>query len=265
LKLIYDGAIQGYTAYLSKPYHIQPDRGNGVTKDYRGQSYYGSQEEADTLIESSLKNGWHIIAHTNGDGATDMLLESMRKGLAKYPVKDHRTTIIHSQMIREDQLDAAKELGLIPSFFPTHIYYWGDLHREIFVGPQRSVRMNPMKSALDRDMRFTLHADAPVTTPSIMVIIQSAVHRVTTSGKPMGPEFEIPVIEALKAVTINAAWQESEEDSKGSLEVGKMADLVILSANPLKVKKTTIKDIKIIETIKEGKSIYVMPRGKTAQ
>jgi len=255
IKLIYDGSIQGVTAYLSKPYLSQPD---GQT-DFRGSSYYASQEAADLLFENALKNGWHILAHTNGDAATDMLIESMRKGLAKYPVEDHRTTIIHAQMIREDQLDAAKELGLIPSFFPGHIYYWGDRHRDIFVGPQRAARMNPLKSALDRGMRFTLHHDAPVTTSNMMIVIQSAVNRVTTSGKPLGREFEIPVMDALKAVTINAAWQEGEEDTKGSLEVGKFADLVILSANPLKVKPTTIADIKVMETIKEGKSVYVAP------
>jgi predicted amidohydrolase YtcJ len=293
LKLIYDGSIQGYTAYLSKPYHIPPgsdgqtddhckltgieglildiDEENYADSDwhddvveerkatFRGKSYYGSQEEPDLLIEIALKNGWHILAHTNGDGATDMLIESMRKGLAKHPVKDHRTTIIHAQMMREDQLDAAKELGLVPSFFPAHIYYWGDRHRDIFLGPERAARLNPLKGALDRGIRFTLHHDAPVTTPNMMIVIQSAVDRVTSSGRPLGREFEIPVMEALKAVTINAAWQEGEEDIKGSIEAGKLADLVILSANPLKVKPTTIKDIKVMETIKEGKSVYVAP------
>ena len=293
LKLIYDGSIQGYTGYLSQPYHVPPKMDQDLSdhcdqtgtegliididetsypekddhdtvvkegdKNFRGKSYYGSQEEADALVELALRNRWHILAHTNGDAATDMLIESMRKGLKKYPVKDHRTTIIHAQMMREDQLDAAKELGLVPSFFPAHIYYWGDRHRDIFIGPERAARMNPMKSALDRGIRFTLHHDAAVTTANMLIVIQSAVHRVTSSGKPLGPEQEIPVIEALKAVTINAAWQEGEEELKGSIEVGKLADLVILSANPLKVKPTTIKDIKVMETIKEGKSVYVAP------
>lgn len=293
LKLIYDGSIQGYTAYLSKPYHIPP-QSDGPTEDhcnlsgiegvlldidednyadsdwhddvadegksgFRGKSYYGSQKEADRLIESALRNGWHILGHTNGDAATDMFIESMRKGLAKYPVRDHRATIIHAQMMREDQLDAAKELGLVPSFFPAHIYYWGDRHRDIFIGPERAARLNPLKGALDRGMRFTLHHDAPVTTPDMMMVIQSAVNRVTSSGKPLGREFEIPVMEALKAVTINAAWQEGEEDLKGSIEVGKLADLVILSGNPLTVEPTAIKDIKVMETIKEGKSVYKAP------
>jgi predicted amidohydrolase YtcJ len=293
LKLIYDGSIQGYTGYLSQPYHVPPkmdqdfsdhcnqtgtegllvdideanypekDDHNTVVKEgdknFRGKSYYGSQEEADALVELALKNRWHLLAHTNGDAATDMLIESMRKGLAKHPVKDHRATIIHAQMMREDQLDAAKELGLVPSFFPAHIYYWGDRHRDIFLGPERAARLNPLKGALDRGIRFTLHHDAPVTTPNMMIVIQSAVDRVTSSGRPLGREFEIPVMEALKAVTINAAWQEGEEDIKGSIEAGKLADLVILSANPLKVKPTTIKDIKVMETIKEGKSVYVAP------
>lgn len=293
LKLIYDGSIQGYTAYLNKPYHTPP-QSDGQTEDhcnlagveglildineenyeyrdwhedlaeerkttFRGKSYYGSQEEADSLIESALKNGWHILGHTNGDAATDMFIESMRKGLAKYPVKDHRTTIIHAQMMREDQLDAAKELGLVPSFFPAHIYYWGDRHRDIFIGPERAARLNPLKGALDRGMRFTLHHDAPVTTPNMMIVIHSAVNRVTFSGSPLGREFEIPVMEALKAVTINAAWQEGEEDIKGSLEVGKLADLVILDKNPLKVEPMDIYKIQVVETIKEGKSVYLAP------
>lgn len=167
---------------------------------FRGASYYESEKDADILIESALKNGWHIQAHTNGDR-----------------------------------------------------------HRDIFIGPERAARLNPLKGALDRGVRFTLHHDAPVTTTNMMVVIQSAVHRVTSSDKPLGREFEIPVMEALKAVTINAAWQEGEEAIKGSIEVGKLADLVILSSNPLKVKSTAIKDIKVMETIKEGKSIYVAP------
>ena len=293
LKLIYDGSIQGYTGYLSQPYHVPPkmdqdlashcdqtgtegllidineanypemDDHDSVIKDgdttFRGKSYYGSQEEADALVELALKNRWHLLAHTNGDAATDMLIESMRKGLKKYPVKDHRTTIIHAQMMREDQLDAAKELGLVPSFFPGHIYYWGDRHRDIFIGPERAARLNPMKSALDRGIPFTLHHDAAVTTANMLIVVQSAVHRVTSSGRPLGPEQEIPVMEALKAVTLNAAWQEGEEKLKGSIEVGKRADLVILSANPLKVDRTTIRDIEVMETIKEGKSIYTKP------
>ncbi|MGD8719126.1 MAG: amidohydrolase [Candidatus Zixiibacteriota bacterium] len=289
LKLLFDGSNQGYTGYLSQPYYVAPAAGEALTEDmcdseglerilldvsaeahddetpfeapageegYRGWPIYEDQEEADALVEQALKNGWHLAVHCNGDAAIDQYIEAMRKGLAKYPVDDHRYVIIHAQTIRDDQLDAAKELGLSPSFFPGHIYYWGDRHRDIFMGPERAARMNPMRSALDRGVPFSIHHDAYVTPPSVIDVVAFAVNRVTSSGEPLGTEQELTVEQALRAVTIDAAWQYGEEDSKGSLEAGKLADLIILSANPLEVDKTAIRDIRVLETIKEGKTIY---------
>jgi hypothetical protein len=288
LKLILDGSIQGYTAYLSEPYHVAPKQDQDmqdhcgqeglerllvesdvepdaeyvehVASDddasYRGWPIYENQADIDRLVETALKNGWHLLAHTNGDAATDQFLLAMRKGLAKYPREDHRTVIIHGQTMRDDQLDAAKELGLIPSFFPGHIYYWGDRHCRLFLGPERAARMNPMSSALRRGLRFTLHHDASVTPPSVLDVVAFATNRVTAGGRPLGPEQEITVWQALRAVTIDAAWQHGEEDRKGSIERGKLADFVILSANPLEVNKTEIRDIQVVETIKEGKTVY---------
>jgi|GEM_PF-16536 len=288
LKLILDGSIQGYTAYLTQPYHVPPKQDQDVldhcgqeglerlmvesdvapdaeqiehvAKDddasYRGWPIYENQADIDHLVETALKNGWHLLAHTNGDAATDQFLAAMRKGLAKYPRKDHRSVIIHAQTIRDDQLDAAKELGLVPSFFPGHIYYWGDRHRDLFLGPERAARMNPMSSALSQGIRFTLHHDANVTPLSVLDVVAFATNRVTANGHPLGQEEEIPVWQALRAVTIDAAWQHGEEDHKGSIERGKLADFVILSANPLEVDKTKIRDIEVLETIKEGKTVY---------
>jgi hypothetical protein len=158
--------------------------------------------------------------------------------------------------MREEQLDAAAELGMTPSFFPAHIYYWGDRHRDIFLGPERAARINPLRSALDRGMVFTGHHDAPVTPASMLVPIWAAVNRITASGEVLGPEQRIPVIEALRAATINGAYQLFEEETKGSIEVGKLADFVVLSENPLQVDPMTIKDIQVLETIKEGKTIF---------
>jgi hypothetical protein len=289
LKLLFDGSNQGYTGYLSEPYYVAPSAGEALTEDlcdseglerilvdagvelhddetpfeapagdegYRGWPIYEDPEEAYALVELALKNGWHLAVHCNGDAAVDQYIEAMRKGLAKYPVDDHRYVIIHSQTIRDDQLDAAKELGLSPSFFPGHIYYWGDRHRDIFMGPERAARMNPMRSALDRGVPFSIHHDAFVTPPSVIDVVAFAVNRVTSSGKPLGTEEELTVEQALRAVTIDPAWQYGEEDSKGSLEAGKLADLIILSANPLEVDKTEIRDIQVLETIKEGKTVY---------
>jgi predicted amidohydrolase YtcJ len=137
-----------------------------------------------------------------------------------------------------------------------HTYYWGDWHRDSVLGPERAARISPAASALKRGMIFTQHHDAPVALPSAIMILASQVNRTTRTGQVLGPEQRVSVMDALKSITINAAYQYFEEDTKGSLEPGKLADFVILDSNPLKVEPTAIKDINVIETIKEGKSIY---------
>ncbi len=285
LKLVLDGSIQGYSAYLREPYHVQPREGTGTaeshcgadgagqfllregTRDegekpardeegYRGYPAFDEQEAVTNWMIEAFESGWQVQAHTNGNAATDMLLAAVREALEQRPERDHRTTIIHAQTMTDEQLDDAKELGLIPSFFPGHVYYWGDRHRDIFLGPERAARIDPAKSALDRDIIFTLHHDSPVTPADMMLVVWSAVNRVTAGGAELGPEQRIPVLEALKAITINAAYQIFEDKTKGSIETGKLADLVVLSENPLTVDPMDIKDIKIVETIKEGKSVY---------
>lgn len=256
LKMVLDGSIQAYTAYLSRPYHVQPDIEAVEDGTYCGYPMIESQEEVDSQVLAAYKNDWPLLCHTNGDAATDMLLTAVQKAENTYPGKDRRSVIIHAQTMREDQLDLAQKLGMIPSFFPAHVYYWGDRHRDLFLGPERGTRVDPLKSALDRGMVFTGHHDSPITPVNMMTVIWAAVNRVTSSGKKLGPEQCVPVMEALKMVTSYAAFQYFEEDQKGTLEPGKLADLVILSDNPLKVDPMAIKDIVVEETIKEGKSIY---------
>ena len=156
----------------------------------------------------------------------------------------------------EKQLDRAKALGIYLSLFPSHVYYWGDKHRDIFLGPERAAHIDPTGSALKKDIPFTIHTDAFVTPPSIIDMIYFAVNRKTLSGAVLGPDQRIPVMDAIRAVTINAARQYFEEGSKGSLDVGKKADFVILSKNPLKVEKDQLRSIKVLKTIKNGKTIY---------
>jgi predicted amidohydrolase YtcJ len=256
LKMVLDGSIQAYTAYLSKPYHIQPDIEAAEGGVYRGYPMIESQDVVDEQVLAAYKNNWPLLCHTNGDAATDMLLTAVEKAENAYSGLDRRSVIIHAQTMREDQLDLALKLGMIPSFFPAHVYYWGDRHRDLFLGPDRGPRVDPLKSALDRGMVFTGHHDCPVTPVDMMTVIWAAVNRVTSSGKQLGPEQRIPVIEALKMVTKYAAYQYFEEDKKGTLEPGKLADLVILSDNPLKINTMAIKDIVIEETVKEGVSVY---------
>jgi len=185
-----------------------------------------------------------------------MVIEAARAAERSHPGGDRRTTIIHAQTIREDQLDAVKELGLYLSFFPGHVYYWGDRHRDVFLGPERAARINPMRSALDRGIPITLHHDSPVTPPDILTAVWSAVNRVTSGGRELGPEQRLTPREAVRGVTIDAARQLFEEARKGSIEVGKMADLVVLSANPLSVEPMRVREIAVDETIKEGETVF---------
>jgi predicted amidohydrolase YtcJ len=170
---------------------------------------------------------------------------------------DLRTTIIHAQTMRDDQLDFSAKHGLTPSFFPIHVYFWGDRHRDLFLGPQRAARINPARSALNRNLKITLHHDAPVAGIDMLKVVWSAVNRVTTSGKSLGPEERITPFEALRAITSDAAWQNFEENRKGTLEKGKLADLVVLSDDPLVVEPMKIQDIQVLETIKEGKAVFI--------
>jgi len=252
MKVHTDGSIQGYTAYLSSPYHLQPEGKSG----YAGFPSFETQEKLNALVADGYENGWQVMAHANGDAAIGMVIEAAREAEARYPGGDRRTTIIHAQTIREDQLDEAKGLGLHLSFFPGHVYYWGDRHRDIFLGPKRAARINPMRSALDRGIPVTLHHDSPVTPPDMLTILWAAVNRVTSGGQELGPAQRLTAREAVRAVTIEAARQIFEEDRKGSVEAGKLADLVVLSANPLTVEPMAIRELTVAETVKEGGTVY---------
>ncbi len=172
------------------------------------------------------------------------------------PLPDPRHTIIHSQMAREDQLDRMKKLGVIPSFYVLHTYYWGDRHTNIFMGPERAMRMSPCKSALDRAITFSIHSDSPVVTMETLRIIWSAVNSVKKKKKTIGEDQKISVEEALKASTLNSAYQYKLEKTMGSIEVGKFADFVILSHNLYDCDPLFIKEIEVLKTIVNDNVIY---------
>ncbi len=246
-----DGSIQGYTGYLSHPYHV-PFNGDA---DYKGFPRYDREVLAARILKVH-KAGRQTLVHGNGDQAIDDILYGFRKAQEQFPRTDARPVVIHSQMEREDQLDEMKRLGAIPSFFSLHTYYWGDRHRDIFMGPERAARMSPAKSAKDRGLVFTIHADTPVVPMEPMRLVWSAVNRISTSGQVIGAAQRISPSDALRATTINAAYQNFEEKERGSIEEGKWADLVVLSANPTEVDPMAIKDIKVLKTIVEGKTVY---------
>ncbi|MBW4464544.1 MAG: amidohydrolase [Pegethrix bostrychoides GSE-TBD4-15B] len=252
VKMTFDGSPQGRTAWLSQPYYQVPE---GQPADYLGYGVY-TEEQAINLVDSAYQHNVQSINHCNGDAAIDQFIMAVRKATEKHGKGDRRTTLIHGQTVREDQLDAMKELGMFPALFPAHVFYWGDWHREVTLGPERAARISPMRSALDRGMKATIHTDSPVVLPHPTRTMWSAVNRRTRSDFVLGADQRLTPLEALKALTIWAAYQHFEEDQKGSIEVGKLADFAILSDNPLTVDPTTIRDIEVLETIKEGETVY---------
>jgi hypothetical protein len=156
------------------------------------------------------------------------------------------------------QLDSLKKYDVVASLFPMHTFYWGDWYKKI-IGPEKAQQISPINSALKKGLHVTSHTDAPVAFPNMMMILWTTVNRVSRAGTVMGPTERLKPYQALQAITIWSAWQHYEESAKGSLKPGKLADLVILDKNPLKVDPMTLKDIKVMETIKEGKSVYKKP------
>lgn len=251
VKLFQDGSIQGYTGYLSAPYH-RPPAGKA---DYRGYPTR-SREELAEIVKKHHRAGLQIAIHGNGDAAIDDILYAFAEAQRDFPRADARHRIEHCQTAREDQLDRMKELGMTPSFFAGHVYYWGDRHRDIFLGPARGARISPLASAARRGMRFTVHDDTPVTPVNPLHSVWVAANRITRQGKTLGPDQRISVLQALRAVTSDAAWQNFEEKRKGSIEPGKLADFVVLDRNPLSVPPMEIRDIRVLETIVGGRTVH---------
>lgn len=252
-KLSLDGSPQAKTAWLTKPYHIPPP---GMDANYAGYPAIKDDAKVTEIVEKCFANHWQLLVHCNGDAACDQLIRAVRTATEKYGPGDRRTVMVHAQTVREDQLDAMKELNITPSFFGMHTYYWGDWHRDSVLGPERAAHISPAASAIKRGMKFTEHHDAPVALPSSIMILFSQVNRVTRSGKVLGPDQCVSVMDALKSMSINSAWQHFEEAHKGSLEAGKLADFVILDKNPLKIEPMALRDLKVLETIKAGNTIY---------
>lgn len=248
-----DGSPQGFTAWLSKPYHVVPE---GQPEDYCG---YGTQtdEVVTQYYVDCINRNLQVHTHVNGDEASAQFLRCYKKALEITGNKnDLRPVMVHCQCLRKEQLDEIKEIGAIPTFFNDHVRFWGDLHHDEVFGPERAQNISPMGWALEKGIRFTIHQDPPVKLPNQILGIHNAVNRKTESGRVLGEHQRISVMEAIKAVTINGAYQYFEEDTKGSIEVGKLADMIIVDKNPLTILSEELETIQVLETIKEGNTIY---------
>ena len=252
MKITLDGSPQGRTAWRTIPYLLPPD---GTDDNYLGYPAIPNDADVTAIYEKAFSNNYQILTHANGDAAMDQMIRTMKPLAEKYGNDDRRNVLIHGQYIRDDQLDSFKELNVIASLFPLHTYYWGDWHKEI-IGDSLGNRISPVRTALNKGLKITIHTDAPVALPNLMRVVWTAVNRTSRSGAIIGENERLTPYEALKAITDWSAYQHFEENEKGTLEQGKLADLVILDKNPLKVAPDAIKSIKVIETIKEGQTVF---------
>lgn len=247
LKYFTDGSIQAFTAALSEDYYTKPG--------YKGKVLF-PQEDIDALIEKYHLMGVQVAVHTNGDQASEGVIQAFEKAYKKYPNKDLHHMLIHAQTVREDQLERMKAIGIIPTFFGQHISVWGDRHATIFLGPERTNRMNPAGSAVRHGMPFSLHVDTPVVPVMVLESMNTAVNRRSSGGVVYGEDQKITPYQALQAYTSYASLCCLSENDRGMLKAGYYADVVVLDNDIEKIEPEKIIDTKVCMTICGGKVVY---------
>lgn len=253
-KIVADGSPQGKTAFFTKPF-LTPV--SGCDSDCKGLPSL-SQATLNNLFVTAYADNNQLFIHSNGDATIDMVItahENACEELDQALDKDRRTIVIHSQFVRPDQLETYKKYNMEPSFFTNHAYFWGDEHVKN-LGKERAFFLSPIASAEKLGLKYTNHSDATVTPINPLFTVWTAVNRVSRSGKVIGPDERATPYQALKAITRYAAYEFFEEDRKGSLTQGKLADFVILDKNPLRIDPKKIKEIQVLQTIKEGNTVY---------
>ncbi|MCO5165955.1 MAG: amidohydrolase [Planctomycetes bacterium] len=278
VELVLDGSLHGHTAWLSAPYHAPPAGAlsraaceDPLTSDgalpptATGERYAGYPSflarEVEALVRRCLDGGWAITARCHGDAAVDQLLDALERAAAERPDAPRRVTLV-AQLLRDDQLERMARLGVPASFLAADLFFWGDHLRDALLGPERAARLAPGAAALARGVPFSLHDDAPSAPPDPLRAVAVAASRRTAGGAVLGPEQRVRIEDALRAVTLEAARQLGEEDDKGSITPDKLADLVILSADPTACAPEAITTIEVLQTIKAGAVVY--DRGQRA-
>ncbi len=254
VKITIDGSPQGRTAAFTTPYLTG---GPGGEVNWKGE-LAAPQEVINQALKKVYGLGVPVTFHVNGDAAIDSLIKAHEFAAADDLTRDRNVTAIHAQFTRKDQIPMYVKYRIRPSFYTLHTYYFAEAHIRNR-GEEQAMYISPMRDAIDAGLRPTNHTDAVVAPLDQMFMLWSAVNRISRAGAEIGPDQRVTPLEGLKAMTIWAAEQYGEQESKGSLEAGKLADLVILDKNPLEVDKMAIKDIRVVETIKEGKTIYLAP------
>lgn len=250
-KLSLDGSPQAKTAWLRDPYFIPP---HGAVEGYRGYPAI-SAARAEELAARAFASRIQLLCHANGDAAIDQFIDAVVGARRDNDYIDHRSVLVHGQLLRSDQVMRLAANRILPSLFPAHTFYWGDFHRQSVLGAERASRISPCRDVLRAGLTLTSHHDAPVIMPNAMRVLDATVNRTTRSGFVLGPDQRLTPYDGLKSLTAWAAYQCFEERSKGTLSIGKLADLVILDANPLKVTASHIHKIQVSQVFKEGRML----------
>ncbi|WP_374524662.1 amidohydrolase [Sphingopyxis sp.] len=254
IKVILDGSVQARTGYFTRDYARGAPDGS--------HPWHGApamdQDAFNQLAKKVTGRGWQIFVHANGDAAIDMAIRGFDAAGIK-AADDRRPIVIHSQFQRRDQLADYKRIGVGPSYFSNHAWYWADVHRTNF--PKEVVDfISPLKSARAAGLTPSNHSDYSVTPLDTRFMLWTSMARVSPTGVVSGPDERLGAYEALEALTTGPAWQAFEENRKGRIKPGLLADFVILDKNPLKTPVDGIRDIRVLETIKEGKTVWQAPR-----
>ena len=247
VKLILDGSIQGFTARVGWPFYFDPPEGhaeNGL--------WLMPPDQVAEVVEAFHRAGLTVHCHCNGDQAAEVFIAAVEQALDRHPRWDHRHTVQHCQLTTPAQYARMAALGMHANIFSNHIFYWGDQHRDITVGPERAARMDACATAERLGVEYSFHSDTPVTPLGHLHVAWCAVNRLTASGAVLGPEERISVDSAMHAATLGAARQLKLDHEIGSIEAGKLADFAVLDADPYTVDPVTIKDIGVWGTVVGG-------------
>jgi len=250
IKLIFDGSIQGFTAVLKWPgYYNGPDHG----------LWQIPPEQFKDILLPLHRAGINVHVHCNGDAPVDVFIDTVEEVLKEVPWLDHRHTVQHCQLASTAQYRKMARLGMCANIFANHLWYWGDQHYEITVGPERANRMEACATARREGVRFSIHSDAPITPLGHLHTMWCAVNRATPKGRVLGEEEKISIHDALYACTVDAAYQLHLDREIGSIEAGKRADFTVLEADPFEVEPMALKDIPVWGTIVGG-DVFEAPR-----
>ncbi|KAA2315377.1 amidohydrolase [Pseudooceanicola sediminis] len=243
VKIMTDGSIQGFTGRLKWPgYH------NGAPNGLWNLPPASLKE----MVKAYSAAGLQMHLHVNGDQASEFIIDVLTEALTEHPFPDHRHTLQHCQMADAAQFAKMKALGISANLFANHIFYWGEQHYALTMGPDRARRMDACGTALAHGVQMSIHSDVPVTPLNPLFTAWCAANRITSAGRVLGPQECIPVEEALKAVTSGAAYQLKLDHLVGTIEVGKFADFAVLDSDPLSVDAIDLRKVKVLGTVLGG-------------